>query len=65
MVPRHDDDREKSHENRKAFWGFGRRARLKVNGRTIRTEPRLMKVRGFFYCLKTSTKHHPEGEQSV
>jgi hypothetical protein len=79
MVPRHDDDRQKSRdESQKASWGFGSRARIKPSGRTIRTEPRLMKVRGFFiaWCMIRKSGHRfsekimlktksPEGEQSV
>jgi hypothetical protein len=56
MVPRHDDIGQNRDENQKASWGIGSRARIEVNGRTIRTEPRLMKVRGFFYC----PQHDPE-----
>ena len=72
MVPRHDDDLQNRDENQRGPGGFGSRARLRLIATSVRTEPRLMKVRGFFivcnmirksgnrFSEKTmfETKHH-------
>ena len=38
-VSREDVDRENHHENRKALWGFGSRARLKFSGHLSEPSP--------------------------
>src|SRR6185437_7666568 len=61
MVRRHDDIRQNRHESQKASWGFGSRARIKVNGRIHPNRAPPDEGPGLFYCPKAS----PEGEQKV
>jgi len=59
MVPRHDDDRENHHENRKALAGFGSRARVVERPHHLNRSPALKKVRGFFIacCMIRKSGH--------
>ena len=54
MVRRHDEVRETDHENRKAFLGFGSRARVVERSHHLEPKPRLKRF-GLFYCLMERT----------